>query len=88
MGRGEEEGKGWARVGGGRGSAEKDGRKHTRWLRPYANLRQQFVPFLIEQHAKGNFPMDQFVTFYDVKDYKQALEDAHKGKAIKAVLKW
>ena len=32
--------------------------------------------------------MDQFVTYYNVKDYKQALEDAHNGKAIKAVLKW
>lgn len=52
------------------------------------SLPKEFVPFLIEQHAKGNFPMDQFVTFYDVKDYKQALEDTHKGKAIKAVLKW
>ncbi|KAK3953238.1 chaperonin 10-like protein [Pseudoneurospora amorphoporcata] len=49
---------------------------------------KEFVPFLIEQHAKGNFPMDQFVTYYDMKDYKQALEDTHKGKAIKAVLKW
>lgn len=49
---------------------------------------KKFIPFLIEQHAKGNFPMDQLVTFYDVKDYKQALEDSHKGKAIKAVLKW
>lgn len=32
--------------------------------------------------------MEEFVTFYDVKDYKQALEDSHNGKAIKAVLKW
>ncbi|KAK3356097.1 GroES-like protein [Neurospora tetraspora] len=52
------------------------------------SLPREFIPFLIEQHAKGNFPMDQLVTFYDVKDYKQALEDSHKGKAIKAVLKW
>ncbi|EGZ76300.1 GroES-like protein [Neurospora tetrasperma FGSC 2509] len=52
------------------------------------SLPKEFIPFLIEQHAKGNFPMDQFVTFYDVKDYKQALEDSHNGKAIKAVLKW
>ncbi|KAK3495817.1 chaperonin 10-like protein [Neurospora crassa] len=49
---------------------------------------KEFIPFLIDQHAKGNFPMDQFVTFYNVKDYKQALEDSHNGKAIKAVLKW
>ncbi|EGO51869.1 hypothetical protein NEUTE1DRAFT_149542 [Neurospora tetrasperma FGSC 2508] len=52
------------------------------------SLPKEFIPFLIEQHAKGNFPMDQFVTFYDVKDHKQALEDSHNGKAIKAVLKW
>ncbi|KAL0475640.1 alcohol dehydrogenase [Neurospora intermedia] len=52
------------------------------------SLPKEFIPFLINQHAKGNFPMEEFVTFYDVKDYKQALEDSHNGKAIKAVLKW
>ncbi|KAM7182997.1 putative alcohol dehydrogenase [Rhypophila sp. PSN 637] len=52
------------------------------------SLPSEFIPFLIEKHAKGEFPMEQFIQFYDVKEYEQAIEDSKSGKVIKAVLKW
>ncbi len=39
-------------------------------------------------HAKGEFPMDEFVKYYDFKDYETAIADTHSGNAIKAVLRW
>jgi Zn-dependent alcohol dehydrogenase len=48
----------------------------------------QFVPYLMAAHAKGQFPLDRFVRYYDMKDYKQAIEDSKSGKTIKAVLRW
>jgi aryl-alcohol dehydrogenase len=42
----------------------------------------------MDLHAKGLFPMEEFVKYYDVEDYEQAIADAHSGKAIKAVLRW
>ncbi|KAK4209440.1 putative alcohol dehydrogenase [Rhypophila decipiens] len=52
------------------------------------SLPSEFIPFLIEKHAKGEFPMEEFIQFYDVKEYEQAIEDSKSGKVIKAVLKW
>ncbi|KAM7215054.1 putative alcohol dehydrogenase [Rhypophila decipiens] len=52
------------------------------------SLPSEFIPFLIEKHTKGEFPMEEFVQFYDVKEYEQAIEDSKSGKVIKAVLKW
>ncbi|KXX81036.1 Aryl-alcohol dehydrogenase [Madurella mycetomatis] len=52
------------------------------------SLPKEFVPYLIEAHAKGQFPMDQFIEYYDFKDYEKAIEDSKTGRAIKAVLKW
>lgn len=46
------------------------------------------MPYLIEQHQKGNFPLDRFIKYYDFKDYEKAIEDSKTGSAIKAVLKW
>lgn len=46
------------------------------------------IPWLIEQHAKGNYPIEEMMTYYDYKDYEQAFADLENGKAIKAVLKW
>jgi Zn-dependent alcohol dehydrogenases, class III len=48
----------------------------------------QFIPFLMEAHRKGQFPMDEFIAYYDFKDYEKAIEDMKSGKVIKAVLKW
>ncbi|KAK3693361.1 chaperonin 10-like protein [Podospora appendiculata] len=47
-----------------------------------------FLPYLMEMHAKGLFPMEEFITYYDVKDFAKAIEDTKKGRVIKAVLRW
>ncbi|KEF55660.1 uncharacterized protein A1O9_08410 [Exophiala aquamarina CBS 119918] len=46
------------------------------------------IPFLIEQHRKGNFPLQEMVACYDYKDHARAFEDCRSGAAIKAVLVW
>ena len=42
----------------------------------------------MDQHAKGNYPIEELVTFYDMKDFERAIDDTKKGKTLKAVLKW
>jgi Zn-dependent alcohol dehydrogenase len=46
------------------------------------------IPFLIEQHRKGLFPLQKIVSFYSVDNYAQAFQDMRDGRVIKAVLKW
>ncbi|KIW59845.1 hypothetical protein PV05_00111 [Exophiala xenobiotica] len=48
----------------------------------------EMLPFLMQQQEAGNFPLEDIVSYYDVKDYAQAFEDARSGKVVKAVLKW
>lgn len=48
----------------------------------------QLIGFLMEQHAKGNYPIEELVTTYDVKDFDKAITDTKEGRALKAVLKW
>ena len=52
------------------------------------SLPKEFLPYLMEEQRKGNFPLQEFIAYYDVKDYGKALHDTHTGKVIKAVLKW
>lgn len=42
----------------------------------------------MDQHAKGNYPIEELVTIYDVKDFDKAIKDTKEGRALKAVLKW
>ena len=49
---------------------------------------QQMVPYLIKQHAEGNFPIEQIIKTYPVEDFAVALEDMRLGKVIKPVLVW
>lgn len=46
------------------------------------------IPFLIEQHRQGLYPLERILTYYDAKDYAQAFRDMKDGKVIKPVLKW
>lgn len=48
----------------------------------------QFIPYLIDLHAQGKLPLEKIIKYYDVKDFQDALHDAHTGKTVKAVLKW
>ena len=47
---------------------------------------QEFIPELVALHASGRLPFDRFVTTYPFEDINAAMEDAHQGRCIKAVL--
>jgi Zn-dependent alcohol dehydrogenase len=42
----------------------------------------------MEQHAQGKYQIEHLITYYDVEDFQQAINDTKSGKALKAVLKW
>ena len=44
--------------------------------------------YLIDQHKKGNYPLEKIIFNYGIKDYAKAIQDTKEGKTIKAVLKW
>ena len=46
------------------------------------------VPFLIQQHSGGMFPLEKLVKTYSVDDWQLALDEMHSGKVIKPVLIW
>ena len=48
----------------------------------------KMLPYLMEQQKAGNFPLQEIVSYYDIKDHEKAFEDSRSGKAIKAVLCW
>ncbi|KAK0732016.1 chaperonin 10-like protein [Lasiosphaeris hirsuta] len=52
------------------------------------SLPAEFIPHLIEMHAKGLFPLESLIEYYDVADFVKAIEDTKSGKLIKPVLKW
>ncbi|KAK4039000.1 chaperonin 10-like protein [Parachaetomium inaequale] len=52
------------------------------------SLPAKFIPYLMDVHAKGKFPMERFIKYYDFEDYEKAIEDIHRGEVIKAVLRW
>ncbi|KAH8684086.1 chaperonin 10-like protein [Ilyonectria robusta] len=52
------------------------------------SVAKEMIPFLIEQHQKGLYPLEKIVTYYNIDDYAQAFKDMKDGKVIKAVLKW
>ena len=65
----------WVTIGGTvRGIVEGDSVPH------------EFLPELIAHHKAGRLPVEKFSRYYKLKDINQAIEDAHTGKCIKAVL--
>ncbi|MBR9909971.1 MAG: NAD(P)-dependent alcohol dehydrogenase [Gammaproteobacteria bacterium] len=46
----------------------------------------EFIPQLVELYNVGRLPIDKFTTTYALADINQAIDDAHTGKCIKAVL--
>ena len=46
-----------------------------------------FIPQLIDLYKAGRFPFDRLLTFYTLEQINEAVEDTHKGKALKAILK-
>lgn len=45
-----------------------------------------FIPQLIEEYKRGNFPFDKLITKYSVEELDQALKDTASGKTIKPVI--
>jgi len=48
----------------------------------------EMVPYLIEQHKAGNFPIEKMIKYYDAKDFQTAFDDMKATKTIKPVLVW
>lgn len=46
------------------------------------------LPYLISQHEKGNYPLEDMMTIYEYTEYEKALDDLKTGKAVKVILKW
>ncbi|ADZ93046.1 NAD(P)-dependent alcohol dehydrogenase [Marinomonas mediterranea] len=46
-----------------------------------------FIPELIRLHQAGRFPFDKLVTFYEMDQINQAIEDSEAGKTIKPIVK-
>jgi aryl-alcohol dehydrogenase len=47
---------------------------------------QTFLPELVELFTAGRLPFDRFVTRYRLDQINEAINDAHSGKCVKAVL--
>lgn len=46
-----------------------------------------FIPALVDQYLKGNFPFDQLVKYYELSDINQAVKDSESGVTIKPIIK-
>ncbi|KAG6095401.1 hypothetical protein E4U30_002488 [Claviceps sp. LM220 group G6] len=51
-------------------------------------IPSEMIPFLMKEHANGNYPVDKLVSYYDFRDHQRALDDTKRGAAVKAVLIW
>ncbi|MDI9613057.1 MAG: NAD(P)-dependent alcohol dehydrogenase [Acidobacteriota bacterium] len=51
------------------------------------SVSELFIPQLIEFYRLGRFPFDRLLTFYPLDKINEAVEDAEKGRVMKAILK-
>ena len=49
-------------------------------------LPADFVPRLIQYYRQGELPLEKLVTSYPFSAINQAIEDAKRGRVVKAVL--
>ncbi|ODM21312.1 hypothetical protein SI65_02155 [Aspergillus cristatus] len=52
------------------------------------SVAAEMVPFLIEHHNQGKYPLERLIRYYNVKDAQQAFQDMKAGKVLKPVLVW
>lgn len=52
------------------------------------SIPSKMVPYLIDQHNQGNYPLEKLIKYYPAKDFQRAFDDMHAGTTIKAVLRW
>ena len=50
------------------------------------SIPDEFIPYLIDLHLKGQFPLDRLITTYPFEDINTAIADMRSGAAIKPVL--
>lgn len=48
---------------------------------------KEFIPDLVKLHLQGEFPYDEFVSFYDFEDIQQAADESEAGDVIKPILR-
>lgn len=46
------------------------------------------IPYLIELHKAGKFPLEKMIKYYKIQDFERAFSDMSALKAIKPVLVW
>ncbi|QQT46635.1 Aryl-alcohol dehydrogenase [Sphingobacterium multivorum] len=51
------------------------------------SLPDLFIPKLIQMYQDGIFPFDKMVKFYTLDQINEAVEDAEKGKTLKAIIR-
>ncbi|KAH6704185.1 hypothetical protein BKA61DRAFT_183695 [Leptodontidium sp. MPI-SDFR-AT-0119] len=49
---------------------------------------QQFLPFLMQAHKEGNFPVEKLITYYTYRDFQKAITDMKSAVVVKPVLLW
>ena len=51
------------------------------------SVPQEFIPLLADHIARGRFPIERLITYYDLADINQAASDSAAGRTIKPVLR-
>jgi aryl-alcohol dehydrogenase len=51
------------------------------------SLPQQFIPYLLDLHSRGEFPFDKLIRYYEFADINQAAADSLSGKTVKPVIR-
>ena len=51
------------------------------------SLPHEFIPYLINLYASGDFPFDKLVRYYEFADINQAAADSLSGKTVKPVIR-
>ncbi|KAE8150869.1 chaperonin 10-like protein [Aspergillus avenaceus] len=52
------------------------------------SVPSKMIPYLMDQYAQGNFPLDEMITYYPIREYEKAIHETKDGKTLKAVLLW
>ncbi|KAJ5764737.1 hypothetical protein N7520_004296 [Penicillium odoratum] len=52
------------------------------------SVAREMIPYLIEKHKEGKFPLEKLIKVYDFNDFLQAFHDMNEGLVLKPVLRW
>ena len=63
------------------------GGRSIRGIEQGDSLPQQFIPYLIDLYARGDFPFDKLIREYEFSDINQAAADSLSGKTVKPVIR-